>query len=245
MQSFRYRFFPAEGDEFEHSLWFFLGSLARNGQTIGDELVVRLGDEVECRGACPESDSLDPERHNEYAADAYRKVVAASRREPEYSIVGSLLGSGYVCGCEAPTSYALFTTFVDNDPPVTCGDCGGHVPLYRLPFPAQGKDYGPIVSWQSAYQACDRLYMESGVGERFGLRQMRDPRSPLSQEGLEICRDISAETGKPFYYYLWTSPDRPAKRCPGCGGEWREVEDFAGRFDRICEPCGLVAFGYG
>lgn len=247
MYSFRYRFYPQGtiDEEYERLIWSFTGTLLRNGQSIDRDMnVARMGGTFEYSALCPEADSLDAKYHDRFAQDDYRRLLESSAQEPEWSIVGEAVDSNNPCDCREAPSYVLFTDWMRNEPPVICGGCGGYVPLYRLPDAPHPSEHGDILSWQSEYKACDTLYMRSGAGEMYGLRQMRDPKLPLSQEGLAICRQMSELVGKPFYYHMWTNPDRPSKHCPSCKREWRNVNNLAGMFDKICDSCGLVAFGY-
>ncbi|MCG8348945.1 MAG: Zn-ribbon-containing protein, partial [Chloroflexales bacterium] len=80
-----------------------------------------------------------------------------------------------------------------------CGDCFDQAPLYRLPK-TYDDEYYDIIEWQSNYQACDTLFMNSVVLERATNREMSRIESALSQEGCQICRRIEQLTGVPTYY---------------------------------------------
>jgi predicted nucleic acid-binding Zn ribbon protein len=129
--------------------------------------------------------------------------------------------------------------------PLRCGDCFAPVPLYRVPA-TSGGEYYDVVSWESDYQACDRLQMNCTTGERFGLRQLGDIGSSLTRNGRDIAGRIAALTETPTYYYLHRysgdSLDRElARRCPGCDGPWRLEQPWHRLFDLRCDRCRLVS----
>lgn len=244
MYSVRYTFYPRAQDVesfYGHALSGFLADLFRNGQILRGWAVAQLDDGVEVSCAVPETDSLSPRHYGVGVGASFEKLLQSCSRRPDYRLVGRNVEAGNACECVSSSSYILFTTFVQTEPPVICGDCGDHVPLYRLPCFGTDQDHGAVLRWERIYQACDALYMESSVGEQFGLRQIRSPKSSLSVEGMEICRDLSTKTGKPFYYYLWTSPERPRNTCPSCGAKWHYGEPIACWMYRRCDVCGLVS----
>lgn len=241
MYTFTYRFYPGAGDaeEFAGAVWSYLGALYRNGQLVGSDCVVaRAENHLECACVGPERGSLSPAYFNMEAQECYKRLSAISGRDPEAAVVGVTLEER-ICECGCPSAFALFTTYLRIAPPVICIDCGGHVPLYRF---ADVDENSSICSrigiWESTYQACDTLYMDSGIGEVYGLRQMRDPRSKLSLQGMDICRSLSDRLGKPVYYFLFNP--KGWKACPVCGSEWREGAPMT-RFDFLCDNCSVVS----
>jgi len=237
-------------EDYEQLVFGYLAGLRGNGQVVGEDWnLARVEDRYEFACIVPEADSLKPVHHDECAATAYERLLAGSSRPPETTPVGAIVEADEACSCQSPAAHVLFTTLVRVEPPVLCSDCGAYVPLYRLPRRKERKlyyrDYDEISEWESVYRACDTLYMDSGLGERFGWRQMRDPKSKLTQLGLAACSEMSARTGKPFYYFLITSSNRLVKRCPSCGADWRAEQSLAGRFDLVCENCRFVSIGAG
>jgi predicted nucleic acid-binding Zn ribbon protein len=247
MFSFEYHFFPdaAHGDAvafFDGALAAFLAALYRNGQVL-DTPWNLVEDDGAVRWTCiaPAADALDPSHYNDACRSALAGVEAASRRPPEYRLLGRTLGSEDPCGCPDPGWYFLITHFLAERPPVRCGDCRGAVPLYRLPFVRGEEEHAAVLSWEAVYQACDTLWIGSGVGERFGYRQMARFDSPLTQEGRTLCAELAAATGKPFYYYLNKFSSRQRERCPGCGGDWGLDRPLFGRYDYRCDRCCLLS----
>ena len=130
--------------------------------------------------------------------------------------------------------------------PLSCGDCFMSVPLYTIPPTYDNSEYYDVLSWELDYQACDRLQMNCRTGERFGIQQMSEPDSTLSQQGRDICDRITRSTGKPTFYFLYryvkrtTLAREQARRCPGCGGNWL-LEQRWHIFDFRCDVCRLVS----
>jgi len=137
-----------------------------------------------------------------------------------------------VCRCKKPSSYILWTNFISVVSPLDCGDCGGNVPLYRIPKPEpddpecpSNQEYYSIGRWEKCYQSCDYLQIFCGFGERWGTRQMQVHDSGLSKDGREVCREIEKMVGVPVYYYLHnyrclTEEQDKQRKCPECGNDW-------------------------
>jgi predicted nucleic acid-binding Zn ribbon protein len=181
--------------------WEYIGALARNGQMLGrDTNIVRSDKAISLFCISPEPQSLELELHSVYGRKSHEWLTKHSPEMPKVEVLGEVEESGRICSCNIPSSYILFTTYMQIAPPVVCGDCSGHVPLYKLPYPDESREHGAICNWESTYKCCDELYMLSGVGERFGLRQIQNPKSPLSQDGISLCNRMTKLTSKPFYY---------------------------------------------
>jgi predicted nucleic acid-binding Zn ribbon protein len=216
-----------------------------NGQLIGDWNITNISDQLELVCFGPEQDALDIRHHNARSADAFRKLVAQSAKEPEFTFIGPVIDSSEPCRCRAHSGYILQTSFIQLAPPVRCINCEGHLPLYKLPFVANDSDYGAIVFWEGYYKVFDQLYINSDIGELFALKQLRDPKSQLTQQGITICKDLSAKLKRPFYYYLMrrnrNGDPIHDRLCPSCGGEWTTLEEPLGCILRKCETCGIMA----
>lgn len=81
--------------------------------------------------------------------------------------------------------------------------------------------------------------MNSSVGERFGYKQISDPKGKLAAEGLAICKAFEEQSGIPFYYFLYRYYGKHKKTCPVCGGNWKTEID--GEKIYKCDACKLVA----
>ncbi|MBP2644395.1 MAG: Zn-ribbon-containing protein [Firmicutes bacterium] len=222
-----------------------LGSLRMNGQVLGREYPVAIVEEsFHTYLLVPEENSLDKSRANVYALKWLSKL---DDLDVEYSwkVVGSEPYSASVCKCTRPNFYILYTTYLSLESPMSCGDCFGSVPLYRIPA-TKDEEYVDIITWESDYKACDTLQMNCSTGERFGVRQLSSYESSLSKRGMDICNQITASTGIPTYYYLLKptgigSKAEKARKCPSCCGEWLLNEPLHGVFDFRCDKCMLLS----
>ena len=149
-----------------------------------------------------------------------------------------------VCKCSKSNFYILFTNYLSIASPISCGSCFNPVPLYKLPF-YDDYDYHRILSWDTNYIACDQLQMNCEVGERFGLNQMQNHNSQLSQQGIEICRKIEELTKIPTYYYLYNyrkvKKGQILSNCPKCSNDWTLPKPINNFYDYKCDNCRIVS----
>lgn len=223
----------------------FLGALCMNGQVCGREWPIYSENGRQIAVVLtPEQDSLDARYLGRYPAKYLAEANEAGIAVTS-TVVSEDMNGAEVCRCANPSGYILFTTFISLESPARCLDCFGTVPLYRFPTLPSSEYYGAI-TWQSNYQACDRLQMNCAVLERAATRQISDPRSALSKQGLAVCQQLQEAAGKPFYYYLYRDHGRSAavekrRTCPACGGAWYLEERLHSRFDFRCDRCRLLS----
>lgn len=192
----------------------------------------------------PESTALEDSRDNKYVRQCKQHLLDIGVMAPHISSSGRDIDGLELCSCTHVSTYILYTDYLSLESPVRCGTCFGPIPLYRLPY-TQDEEYNNIVRWQSNYQACDLLFMNSTVLERSTQRALAWFTSTLSQEGYILCRLLEHATGVPTYYVLQKQHGRShrheqQRRCPSCGQPWR-VDKPWHHFDFVCEPCRLVS----
>jgi hypothetical protein len=88
------------------------------------------------------------------------------------------------------------------------------------------------------------LYTGSGIGERFGQRQMEDVKSALSENGREVAESLEQRVNQPVFYFLNRTTETKTerqRRCPSCGGAWLLKEPWGPYFDFRCRKCRLVS----
>jgi len=245
MFSFEYVFYPdnqktSVQDFYDGDLSCFLGALINNGQLIDQHWnLIEEADSVRLYCIAPEQDSLDQKYYNEYCKEYFSKVLNISFREPEHRLMGHTIGLTDSCTCSNSSYYILFTTFLAESTPISCGDCNLPVPLYKLPVINDEKDFYSVLYWQKTYQSCDTLYILSDTGERFGHRQISRINSSLSKLGLEICKEMAMMSQKPFYYFLHTYKQK--KVCPKCGHDWALPSPLHNVYLYKCDNCCLMA----
>lgn len=230
-----------EVDDYEHfkeQQDWYLAALSMNGQILQYGQITVFDQERFINYILsPEENSLDLQYNNIYVNKFLESLCELSSRNPIHRIIGQSTDFEPSCNCESPSKYILYTTLWKHDSPIVCGDCMSSVPLYKLPKIEQEDEYFTVLSWQKAYSACDRLFME-GYNERGAYKRMSNPTSDISKLGRGICQSFERVTGKPFYYYLFHYYSRQKTTCPICGEAWRMESGFK---EYCCEECRLVS----
>jgi predicted nucleic acid-binding Zn ribbon protein len=221
-----------------------IGAFIHNGNLLGEPSLAKISGGWTVFGLAPARDAFQKANWNEFVKRWITGLQQVNLKRPQIRFLGLVPEAALACRCARPGAYFLFTTFLHLEPPLRCIRCGGTIPLYRLPRATKG-DSG-LLSWTSNYRACDTLWINSRVGERFGLRQMSDPTSELSRSGLAVCVEIKRLTGRPVYYYLHRADARGhsaemERRCPKCGGAWRLKKPLHRIFDFKCDKCHLLS----
>jgi predicted nucleic acid-binding Zn ribbon protein len=233
-----------DDDQISQVLNNLLSFWRMNGQVLGREFGIAAGDqEYRISVLCPEATSLDLIWANRYVRAGLAAIEQLGLVLQLPVVVGQDIDGADGCECSQSSSYILTTDYLSLESPIRCGDCFGPVPLYRLPK-TYDDEYYNIICWQSDYQACDRLFMNSRVLERATNREMAKVDSALSRQGREICHLLTQLTSVPTYYHIKTHYGRSlakerARRCPACGGAWALVAAWH-RFDFRCDGCQLV-----
>lgn len=223
-------------DDILEPIWGFLGCLYKNGQILKGYELIEGNDGLWALVTLPDDEALNTENNNIYvnkyliAAQEYFDVAT----EP----LGRNMNQDDSCCCKEPSWYMLYTDWTLSESPIVCGDCGKAIPLYRLPHILDSDEHHGVVGWQEVYQSTDKLWIY-GLSDRFTFKQMYDPRSQLSKDGMDICKAFEEKTGKPFYYYLFNMY-KTNKVCPICGADWK-ISGEKTFVDYKCAKCRLVA----
>jgi predicted nucleic acid-binding Zn ribbon protein len=238
------------GDDDADLIGVLVALWRNNGQVLGKTYTASLTGRVYSLVlTLPEANALDPKYNSAYANQQLQRLQRAGLKGPTIKSLGRDPFERQICACQQRTHFILFTTYASFEPCLACGTCFHPVPLYRIPYepstPQQGALHDRLNTWQSNYRSCDQLNMSCSVGEAFALRQMGQLNSPLSQQGIGLCRDITRLTGVPTYYYLHRYRGRSVKAerarlCPGCGGDWLLAEAHH-IFNFKCDACRLLS----
>lgn len=230
----------------EEEFGLLLAHYRQNGQTQGKfESQFLNGTKIVCYPFTHEKDSLSQVYNNFYVNRQSKKIEELCEAQLQFSTVGKAYESYTgACSCDKPSFYILITNYLTIQSPITCGDCNCAVPLYKLPS-YYDHGYGPILSWESNYNSCDTLQMNSEIGEQWALNQMQKFNSPLSKQGIDICRRIEKLTQTPTYYYLFhyrkTKMKENSTSCPSCGGKWQLSNQLHRFYDFQCPKCRLLS----
>lgn len=223
-------------DKLQH----FLATLRGSGQIISHVYpIIQKLDSFEAIVMTLEEGALEEKYDSIYS----QKLRSSLKENLNIKLLGNNNLESNSCTCKTPVFYILFTNYLKIGSPLHCGGCFGEVPLYCL---GKEEGYSTLMGWESNYIACDTLQMNCAVGETFGLDQISNFDSELSQLGLKCCQEIERLTGIPTYYYLYNyraiSKEEDKKRtCPSCGETWFLEEQILDRFDFKCTNCRLIS----
>ncbi|MCA9252280.1 MAG: DUF2310 family Zn-ribbon-containing protein [Phycisphaerae bacterium] len=236
-----------DGEAVTDAIDMLIVSLCRGGQiSSGEWPLAASRTEVRTFVRIPERNSLQRKYESKWMARERAALKDAGLSQPKYKIIGIEPNALDVCRCKENTAFILYRGLLVPVSPLRCFDCFGPVPLYRIPPTSWCDTYEDILMWKSDYERCDGLHIGSGVGERFGTRQISVLDSELSKDGLECCRRITELTKKPCYYYLYRYGGRSRKSeeqrlCPSCGKRWRLKTALHDKFDFRCDRCLLLS----
>jgi predicted nucleic acid-binding Zn ribbon protein len=222
-------------------LYSYLGVLRQSGQIIGKEFpVLKNKNSLVAIVMTLEKDSLKDLNSSKYSLSRKNDL----KETLKIKIIGDCIEhENQMCDCSESSSYILYTNYLKLSSPLMCGDCFGEIPLYQL---KDKEGYSKILAWESDYKACDILQMNCIVGEKFGLNQMYDLNSSLTQLGQEQTEKIEYLSKKPVYYFLYNyqtiSKKKDKKRkCPNCNKKWLLKEKLHNLFDFKCDDCKLLS----
>lgn len=227
----------------------FCNALCSNGQIHNDYTVIKNNDIYSAIVTLIGTDALNEKYNSEYVKEHKKEI------ELIYDIAVETLGANIYadenyCTCGCKTGYILFSTYVNSGSPIHCLDCWREVPLYKLPHIQKQKDYHGETLWAHYFMKAVDTLGTYNWATKWAKKQLADPNSELSKEGIEICADFEKATGKPFYYLLITDSDKSKllKICPICGEPWRNYEIKSEEGNSIelclCDKCRLALDSY-
>jgi predicted nucleic acid-binding Zn ribbon protein len=232
--------FAAKKDNFDQDIKLvddYLGCLYKNGQIVKYESIFIKDNSVFCCITLPEDSAISGIKSNEYVIKSREEVDQIFKVSLE-TMGENWYFDGKVCECELPSYYvlicnALIGNLVYTESPITCGDCGSPMPLYKLPKIFGEKDYYTVREFEREYQSVEQLWI-SCLDDKFTFKQRNSRFSPLVKKGRKICKAFEKATGIKFYYYIPLDDDAVSK-CPFCGKDWGTRDNYK------CDDCRLVA----
>lgn len=230
-------------DEFET----LMVNLCKTGQVIGDYESPFVSDnELISFQTTFEKNSLSKKNNDEYVNQRVKNLEEWCNSKLKTEVIGKAIpGHNGVCSCKKPDLYILSTHVLNNSGCIDCGTCEKVIPLYKL-TQLTNNDRHDILSWERNYKACDQLQLGCAVGEKWATKQMSDPGSQLSKQGIKICNRLKELTGISTYYCLYNyrhishSQDK-ARLCPSCNGKWLLKERLLDFYDFKCDKCRLLS----
>ena len=233
--------------ELEEFATIYLAALLHNGQLCDEYFHAWSKGGLTAYVHLAGPTALAARHHSKWGHRALKEVVRAFGRKPSCAILDEYAPRRSAGWRDAPFLY-LFTHAFDSTPPVVRGDSGVPVPSYLLPVTHERRE--ELFFWQRAYISHDDIWLKCGALEIAAYRELASPDSHLSQSGRSLCGAIESATGIPTYYYLMRYWGRPkgeaARRCPGCGRDWRTelpeaTEQPFFHFHFRCDECRLVS----
>jgi len=230
-------------DEFET----LMGNLCKTGQVLGNYETPFVSDnELISFQTTLEQSSLSKKYNDEYVSQRIKNLEEWCNSKLKTEVIGKTIPQYKgVCTCKEPDFYILFTYAFNDSGCIDCGTCNKIVPLYKL-HKLTYNDRCDILRWEGNYKSCDNLQLNCTVGEKWATKQMSEPGSQLSKEGLNICTRIKELTSIPTYYYLYnnrhiSSSQDKARLCPSCNGKWLLKDRLHEFYDFMCDKCRLLS----
>lgn len=247
MISFDLNFFPssesrgAQSTDFDYVLESWLGSVYRNGNVLEHGPIVELTNHLQVRVLTPAPEALQKSNWDAASERDWEKLERLFLSPARFELVGRSLEEAQWCQCAAPSGQFLFTRFLYKGSPVSCFDCWHAVPLYRVPILKLEVDRFRYRNWQEDYNALDRLWMDSSVGEQFAYRHLARPKSDFMKGTRDLAAQLELTSGVPTYSFLLHYHKKWSKRCPLCGCKWRWKDSPSGVLAFKCDHCRLVS----
>lgn len=236
----------AERNKLYNEFETLMGSYCNTGQVQSPyETTFIVNDELVAYQTTIEKGSLSKMYNDEYVNLRIKNLEEWCNAKLKTEVIGKAVPffKG-VCKCKTREFFILFTHSFNETSPIDCGTCNRVIPFYKLNLIYD--DRYSLLGWESNYKACDDLQLGCTVGEKWATKQMTEPASDLSKQGIDICKRIKEKTGTPTYYYLYnyrfiTHEQDKRRQCPSCGSEWLLKEQLHNFYDFKCDKCRLLS----
>lgn len=222
----------------EGLIWESFNILRKTGQVYENFQVLAEPDGYAVYVIMPGADALDLAFCSPETLGSIQKLAAIFFLKVES--LGTVLTCEDSCCCEASTWYLLRADLVSEESPVTCGDCGKPVPLYKLPAILDKEGQSHFLNWQDQYRALQRLDVQNYAHE-YTTQELYDPASRINRMGLSLCKALEKAKKVPVFYRLEQKRGVEPK-CPVCGREWSDTanEEIS---SHLCTFCRIAIGG--
>jgi predicted nucleic acid-binding Zn ribbon protein len=217
-----------------------ISCMKNSGQIIGDDSIfVFEEDVIRVNVLCPYKNSLDKRYNYIYANRQLLNIEENYGLRMEIKCTGNY---PFEFNQHIDTASA-FLLYWGGFSPIRSMDSFEPIPLYEFPYTYKdGESYNDITFWENDYEAINGLWKRGQVDENKFYQYLSSVKSPLSQEGMRICRKIGELTNKDCYYYLFNyNSTRYSKSCPCCGASWKLVEKLFDEFNLKCDRCKIIS----
>jgi len=237
--------FPGSRTEIEDSLASYLASLQKSGRIWGEAVWTWTAERaltVVC--LVPLQDSLELRSSRGAEAADLERLESVLDGAVQWRLSGEAsLARRTTLEWSRCAAFCLRTDLFDQTSPLVAGDSREPAPLYLLSL--DENDQEECVFWMRAYQAHERIWLDSRDLESAAYFQLSHADSELSRRGQAICGRVERSTGVRTYYFLYRYymvEPRLRDRCPVCKQLW--VRPSAGElFEKylVCDDCRLVS----
>jgi predicted nucleic acid-binding Zn ribbon protein len=232
-------------NELWHTFYSVVGNLRESGQINGREQNASIKDNrISCSLWTFTEEALDEKFHTHHVKTAIEKLenLCGHKLNIQYDGRGEEEAES-ICTCTEHAYYVLY--YYGDFSPIRCGSCEKWVPLFKIPKLHDDRIWD-IRGWVSTYQACVRLDLNCGTGEKWAIKQMSEFDSGLSKQGRKVAAKLTEVSGVKTYYFLTNVAKRKRdidinRPCPSCGGEWHLEEEKFGYFRHQCDKCLLMS----
>lgn len=119
---------------------------------------------------------------------------------------------------------------------LTCGNCLGLIPDHKIPENIK------LESWLSLHENVYRIWLDSGVLEKWALKELTNyKKGKLNSEGEKIRKELSEYFQKPVYISYFVEEPDSEDLCLICGSKGKK--SGLKRPNKVCNKC-FTAFDY-
>ena len=220
-----------------------------NGQIMSDcEPLFFESNFVKCNVSTLETDSLSAEYNTNNIKMQIREIENLLLASPIVTPLKHvlILDEMPICTCKKCQSYILTASSLFKMSPISCGNCGGQIPIYKIVGPSQ-QFKESLINWQKNYECCDHLIIGGFTDEAWAIEQMSAYDSELSRIGINLCSELSRDAKIPTFYPILENIQKgiindKLKTCPKCKGECYSYGTELNSYLR-CNKCNLMKTG--
>ncbi|UPK67455.1 DUF2310 family Zn-ribbon-containing protein [Chitinophaga filiformis] len=237
--SFKGKLLKDEKESFLEDASTFISILKRNGQiSLSNDVYIFQNDAVKLYAYTPSIRSLLTEYNNKYVNNWLTRLGEGYGLSFSFKVLSD--GEEPIYDFSKSTAFILYW---GGQSPLRSFNSFESIPLYEFPYTyTDGESYNDINFWEDNYGAIYGTWRRGDIEEERFYSYLSSVDSPLSKQGLEICKKIEKLTGKKCYFYLFNDRNnRVDEKCPCCDGDWKLPEKMFGEFDLLCDDCRIIS----
>ena len=217
----------------------FLGILYQQNQICSQNIILNFTpDGVRAVVDSPSELMLFKKENNKYPLYWLEKLKESYGYDLAFEKIGEnpLKMSGDYANASA------FILYGDGSSPLRSFNDFKQIPLYEFPYTYNGDpSYNDINWWHNDYNDLMSLWFRGHINEAYCNKKLSSITSPLTKNGLAICRNIETLTARACYYYIFNYKNDITENCPSCGEHWKLEEKMFDEFNRCCHKCKIIS----